>query len=170
MTDSAFPFRFKPQTSSHKLRIRALDSNSEPAYNRLMKETADQLQLWVKVKRQCGLTDAQVQMARELGMKPQRLAGSADAGLGLRIDGLYQERFNRPGPDSVVPLRQLVHDARVTEKAERQERKRRKREAELAHAEAARVSLLTIRRIVYGKGTAEDDLASPGGPAYSDRR
>jgi hypothetical protein len=139
-----------------------------------MKETADQLRLWVEVKRQHGLTDAQVQMARELGMKTQQLArnGSTEPGqapLAQRIESLYLKRFKMPGPDSVVPLRQLLKEARCRERTERQDKRRRKLEAETAHAEAARVSLITLRRILYGKRTLEDDLTKPGDPAYSDR-
>jgi hypothetical protein len=37
-----------------------------------VKATSDELQKWTKVKRQCGLSDAHVQMARELGMNPKR--------------------------------------------------------------------------------------------------
>ena len=125
-----------------------------------MKETADQLQLWVKVKRQCALTDAHVQMARELGMNPKRLIESegttqvlAQLPLSQRIESLYLKRFKKPLPDAVEPLRQLLHDARVRERAEAHERRRRKREAEKDHAEAARVSMLTLRSMYGGPGS-----------------
>jgi hypothetical protein len=124
-----------------------------------MKETADQLRLWTEVKWQYGLSDAQVQMARELGMKPRQLAkdGSTElkpgqAPLAQRIESQYLKRFKKPRPDSVAPLRQLVRDASARERAERREKKRKKREAELSHAEAARVSMLTIQRMYGGRG------------------
>jgi hypothetical protein len=125
-----------------------------------MKETTDQLQLWVKVKRQYALTDAQVQMARELGVNPKRLSesesavqGATQAPLGRRIEDLYLKRFKKPLPDPVEPLRQLLHDARARERAEARERRRRKRQAEIDHAEAARVSMLTLRRMYGGPGS-----------------
>lgn len=125
-----------------------------------MKETADQLQLWVRVKRQGALTDAHVQMARELGMNPRRLIesqsktqGLTQKPLGQCIEGLYFKRFKRPLPDAVAPLRQLLHDARARERAETHERRGRKRQAEIDHAEAARVSMLTLRRMYGGPGS-----------------
>ena len=139
-----------------------------------MKETADQLQTWVRVKRQCARTDAHVQMARELGMNPRRLAESASTQQGLtqpsftqRIESLYLKRFKKPRPDIVVPLRQALHDARARERTEAHERRRRKRQAEKDHAEAACVSLLTLHRLLnaerlrYAVGTY-DDLTEPG--------
>lgn len=125
-----------------------------------MKETADQLQLWVKVKRQCALTDAHVQMARELGMNPKRLIESegttqvlAQLPLSQRIEGIYLKCFKKPLPAADPPLRQLLHDTRVRERAEAHERRRRKREAGKDHTEAARVSMLTLRRMYGGPGS-----------------
>lgn len=122
-----------------------------------MKETADQLQVWATARRRCGLTDAHIQMARELRMNPQRLAESASIAQGLTqtplaqcIESLYLKRFKKPRPDSVVPLRQMLHDARVQERDEARERRRRKRESEVLHAESARVSMLAIRRLYGG--------------------
>ena len=125
-----------------------------------MKEITDQLQLWVKVKRQYALTDAQVQMARELGVNPKRLSesesavqGATQAPLGRHIEDLYLKRFKKHLPDAVMPLRQLLHDTRARERAEARERRRRKRQAKIDHAEAARVSMLTLRRMYGGPGS-----------------
>jgi hypothetical protein len=132
-----------------------------------MKETADQLQTWMKAKRRCRLTDAHVQMARELRMNPQRLTESmsnmrelTQAPVAQRIESLYLKRFKRPQPDSIPPLRQLLHDARVRKRDEARERRLRKRQAEIDHAEAARVSMLTLRRIWGGPGSNEDTLVT----------
>jgi hypothetical protein len=129
-----------------------------------MKETADQLQSWVKVKRQGALTDAHVQMARELGMNPRRLTESESIAQGLtqpslrqRIENLYLKRFKRPLPDAVAPLRQLLHDARARERAEAHERRRRKRQTEKDHLDAMRISMLTLRHLYGGVG-ADNDL------------
>jgi hypothetical protein len=137
-----------------------------------MKETADHLQLWVKVKRQCALTDAHVQMARELGMNPKRLLQAESPEpepLARRIENLYLKRFKKPLPDAVVPLRHLLHDTRARERAEAHERRRRKRQAERDHLEAMRISMLTLRRMYGGLG-ADDELTEPGGLNYRNRR
>ncbi len=135
-----------------------------------MKETADQLQVWVEARRRCGLTDAHVQMARELRMDPRRLTECASTAQGLtqpplaqRIENLYLKRFKKPRPDSIAPLRQMLHDARVRERAEARERRRRKRQADADHAEAARVSMLAIRRL-YGGLLDETGPESPERP------
>lgn len=128
-----------------------------------MKKTSVELQEWTKVKRQCGLSDAHVQMARELGMSPRRLIesesrtqGPTQIPLGQRIEGLYLKRLKKPRPDLVVPLRPALREARARERAEARERRRRKRQAERDHREAMRISMLTLRRMYGGPG-ADDD-------------
>ena len=143
------------------------------------KKEAAELQEWAVVKRQHGMTDAQVQMARELGMNPKRLPQPKDAGqepLVRQIEVLYLKRFKKPLPDAVVPLRQLLHDTRARERAEAHERRRRKRQAAKDHAEAARISLLTLRRLCNAIGlercelpNVNDDLSQLGGAATQDR-
>ena len=148
-----------------------------------MKETSDELQKWIMVKRQCGVSDAHVQMARELGMNPKRLIESESSTQGLtqmplsqRVEFLYLKCFKKPLPEAVVPLRQLLHDTRARERAEAHERRRRKRQAAKDHAEAARISLLTLRRVCGAIGlercevpNVDDDLSRLGGAAARDR-
>jgi hypothetical protein len=138
-----------------------------------MNRTSSGLQKWAKAKRQHALSDAQVQMARELGMNPRRMLEPDKAGqepLPRRIEVLYLKRFKRPLPDAVAPLRQLLHDARARERAEAHERRRRKRQAEIDHAEAARISLLTLRRICNAIGLGVvGDLSQPNGEDMRDR-
>jgi hypothetical protein len=110
------------------------------------------LEEWRRVKRQFGLADAQVQMGRELEMNPRRLLADASTGttqpsLARRVETLYLRRFHNPLPDSVRPLREVLHEARARERAETEERRRRKRQAERDHAEAARVSLVNLWRL-----------------------
>ncbi|MCX6842300.1 MAG: hypothetical protein NTX53_08485 [candidate division WOR-3 bacterium] len=128
-----------------------------------MKKESVELEQWTKVKRLHGLTDAQVQMARELRMNPKRLLARADAeqaltqpSLAVQIESQYLRRFKRSLPDTVVPLRQALHEARARERAEARERRRRKRQAERDHLEAMRVSMLTLRRMYGGVGATED--------------
>jgi hypothetical protein len=66
---------------------------------------------WLEAKKRHRLTDAQVQMARELGMNPKKL-GKLDnhkqepwkAPLPQFIEELYLKRFKRSRPERVVPL------------------------------------------------------------------
>ena len=132
-----------------------------------MKETSAELQRWVKVKRLCGLSDAHVQMARELGMNPKRLTAcsgapdSTNVPLAQHIEDLYLRRFKRTIPDPVVPVRQLLREALVRERAEARERRRRNRQAERDHLEAMRVSMLTLRRLYGGVGADDDYSGRP---------
>jgi len=128
------------------------------------KEMVDQLHAWVKVKRQCALTDAHVQMARELGLNAKRLLQAESPEpetLARRIENLYLKRFKKPLPDSVSPLRQALHDARARERAEARERRRRKRQAEKDHLEAMRISMLTLRHLYGGIGADDDYSGRP---------
>jgi len=66
---------------------------------------------WVEAKRRHHLTDAQVQMARELGMNPRKL-GKLDnhkqepwkLPLPQFIERLYLKRFKRSRPEHVIAL------------------------------------------------------------------
>jgi len=119
------------------------------------------LEEWDEAKRRCGLSDAHVQMARELGIGPRRLGSDSDSSavpLSQRIEESYVERFHKAVPDPAVALRQLLREARRQERAEAAERRQRKRRAERDHLEAMRVSMLTLRRLYGGPG-ADDDLS-----------
>lgn len=114
---------------------------------------------WHEVKRLHRLSDAQVQMAREMKLNPKRLlrAGKSDEPpLPQRIETLYLKRFRRPLPVGVVPLRQALHEARERERAEARERRRRKRQSDQDHLEAMRVSMLTLRHMYGGVGANEN--------------
>ena len=89
--------------------------------------------------------------------------------LAKHIEDLYLKRFKKPLPDAVVPLRQLLHDARAKERDEARERRRRKRQTEKDHLEAMRISMLTLRHLYGGVG-ADNDLAEAGGLTYRNRR
>ncbi len=135
-----------------------------------MKKLTAELEQWAEVKREHALTDAQVQMARELGMKPKRLLQPEnpwERPLGRNIEALYLRRFRKPQPDSVTPLRQQLHEARAQARAEAHDRRRERRRAELDHAEAARISLLTLRRLLPGGPAFSEDIVANEPPARS---
>jgi hypothetical protein len=66
---------------------------------------------WLEAKKRHRLTDAQVQMARELGMNPKKL-GKLDnhkqepwkVPLPRFIEELYLKRFKRSQPETIVRL------------------------------------------------------------------
>ena len=69
------------------------------------------IQAWIDARERHHLSDAQVQMARELGMNPAKL-GKLDnhdqepwkMPLGEYIGHFYLRRFGRPGPGAVVSI------------------------------------------------------------------
>jgi len=106
------------------------------------KHIPDRLQAWIDARKRHRLTNAQMQMARELGMNPKKLATLDNhrqerwkAPLPEFIEDLYAERFGKLAPDVVVSIEE---QARVMEKrrAEEREAKRRRREGVLGIASA----------------------------------
>ncbi len=69
------------------------------------------LRPWIEARRKFGLSHAQVQMARELGMNPKKL-GKLDnhkqerwkLPLPLFIEECYRKRFGKEQPDDPRPL------------------------------------------------------------------
>jgi hypothetical protein len=87
------------------------------------------LQKWIDARKRHRLTHAQVQMARELGMNPQKL-GKLDNHKQERwkqplpefIEELYQKRFGKDAPDEVVSIEEKVK-RHVAKKAARKQAK-----------------------------------------------
>jgi len=104
------------------------------------------LQAWVTARMRHGLSHAHVQMARELGMNPNRL-GSIDnhrqepwkAPLPEFIEHLYEKRFGKRRPDVVRTIEESARAA-AAKRAERKERKQARRAATLRPAEHGVVS------------------------------
>ena len=88
------------------------------------------LQVWIEARKRHHLTHAQVQMARELGMNPQKL-GKIDnhqqekwkAPLPDFIEHLYFKRFGKTQPDRVLSLEERAEEVELR----RQEKRERKR-------------------------------------------
>ena len=100
----------------------------------LRRRVPDKLQAWIEARRWHGLSHAQVQMARELGMNPNKF-GKLDADqepwkqpLPAFIETLYRKRFNKDRPDVVLSIEER---ARLEEqkKTARREAKRQRRDA-----------------------------------------
>jgi hypothetical protein len=86
------------------------------------------LQPWIDARKRYRLTDAQIQMARELGLNPKKFGGLANERqepwkrpLGEFIEHLYFKHFGNTQPDRVMSIEQQVEEKR--------ERKRPKRES-----------------------------------------
>ena len=87
------------------------------------------MQAWIDARKRHGLSDAEVQMARELGMNPKKL-GKLDNHdqepwkMPLRqfIRQLYFKRFGKRQPDTVRSIEQIVSAQREKKEAKRRER------------------------------------------------
>jgi len=74
-------------------------------------------QPWVDARKRFHLSHAHIQMARELGMNPEKLGGKANhkqepwkLPLPEFIEELYFKRFGKTRPDSVRSVEQMVED------------------------------------------------------------
>lgn len=86
-------------------------------------------QVWIEARRRYHLSDAQIQMARELGLNPNKFGKLANEKQELWkkplpefIEEIYYKRFGRRQPEIVRSIEQLVQDQREN-KAERKERR-----------------------------------------------
>jgi hypothetical protein len=86
------------------------------------------LQIWVEVRRRYHLTDAQVQMARELGLNPKKFGSLANERqepwkrpLGEFIEHIYFKHFGKTQPTSLLSIEEQADEKRA--------RKRLKQEA-----------------------------------------
>ena len=89
----------------------------------------DKFKVWIDARKRFHLSDAQVQMARELGLNPHKFGKLANEKqepwkkpLPEFIEEIYFKRFGKRRPDVVRSIEQLVQDQRE-KKAERKARK-----------------------------------------------
>lgn len=87
------------------------------------------LAIWIEARKRHRLSDAQVQMARELGLNPKKLGGMDNhkqepwkEPLPQYIETLYQKQFRKSIPDNVVSIEQRAEQIL----AKKQERKQAK--------------------------------------------
>lgn len=103
------------------------------------KKLAQNVQDWVDARRRHRLSHAHVQMARELGMNPNKL-GKLDnhdqepwkAPLPQFIEHLYSKRFGRERPEIVTSIEERA-SAQNAKKAARKEARRQARAAADEH-------------------------------------
>jgi len=94
-----------------------------------MKNLSPKYQPWIDARKRFHLSHAHIQMARELGMNPKKLAGKANhkqepwkVPLPVFIEDLYFKRFGKERPHKVRSIEQMVQDKK-RKKAERKARK-----------------------------------------------
>lgn len=113
---------------------------------------AVKLDKWVVAQKKHRLSDKHVQMARELGLNPDKL-GKIDnrkqemwkAPLPQFIEEIYFKRFKKETPGEVKPLAQIIKKRKIKdEKAKKEKQKRRTLQA----AEADNVESGTITETV----------------------
>jgi hypothetical protein len=81
------------------------------------KEYSPKFQVWVDARKRYKLSDAHIQMARELGMNPKKF-GKLDnhdqepwkAPLPIFIEHLYFKNFGKERPENVRSIEQMVND------------------------------------------------------------
>ena len=81
------------------------------------------------------LSDRQVQMARELGLNPDKL-GKIDnyrqepwkAPLPQFIENIYFKRFRREEPETVKPLKQILKEMETRKKLQKEKKEERRKQ------------------------------------------
>src|SRR5947209_1791676 len=88
------------------------------------------LKRWAEARQRYHLSDAHVQMARELGLNPKKFGKLANhrqepwkLPLAQFIAECYRKRFGRPGPELVRSVEQIWKD-KMRKRAEKKELKR----------------------------------------------
>jgi hypothetical protein len=91
----------------------------------------EDLQRWIEARKRFHLSDAQVQMAREMGVNPRKLGSLANhdqepwkAPLPVFIEHLYQKRFGKAQPERVLSIEDRAREV-AAKKAEKRERRQR---------------------------------------------
>jgi len=93
------------------------------------KRIPDKYQLWIDARKRYHLSDAHIQMARELGMNPKKFGKIANekqepwkAPLPIFIEDVYLKRFGRNRPAEVKSIEEIFG----TKEKKKEERRKRK--------------------------------------------
>ena len=96
-----------------------------------------QIEKWIVAQKRHRLSDTHVQMARELGLNPDKL-GKIDnhrqeswkAPLPEFIEEIFYKRFKKERPDIVKPLKQILKEQEIKTKTKKKEKEIRRKERE----------------------------------------
>lgn len=97
------------------------------------------LEKWMVAQKRHRLSDKQVQMARELGLNPDKL-GKIDnhrqepwkAPLPQFIENIYFKRFRREEPETVKPLKQILKEMETRKKLQKEKKEERRKQRALS--------------------------------------
>ena len=97
------------------------------------------LEKWMVAQKRHRLSDKQVQMARELGLNPDKL-GKIDnhrqeswkAPLPQFIESIYFKRFKREKPETVKPLKQILKEMETKKKLQKEKKEERRKQRALS--------------------------------------
>lgn len=97
------------------------------------------LEKWMVAQKRHRLSDKQVQMARELGLNPDKL-GKIDnhrqeswkAPLPQFIESIYFKRFKREEPETVKPLKQIMAEMEAKKKLQKEKKEKRRKQRALS--------------------------------------
>lgn len=109
-----------------------------------MAETKAILEKWLVAQKRHRLSDKQVQMARELGLNPDKL-GKIDnhrqeawkAPLTQFIEEIYFKRFKREEPETVKPLKQVMAEMEARKKQQKAKKEECRRQRALLSSDSA---------------------------------
>jgi hypothetical protein len=112
------------------------EARVSPARPRAANAIPADLQIWIDARRRHHLSHAHVQMARELGMNPNKM-GKIDnrkqepwkAPLPTFIEDLYYKRFGRERPETVVTIEQRAQQVAAKKAARRDAKAARRADA-----------------------------------------
>jgi hypothetical protein len=100
------------------------------------KKIPEKYQPWIEARKRYHLSDAHIQMARELGLNPKKFGGLANTGqepwkapLPEFIEELYFKHFKKRRPENVRSIERMLSDSN----RKKEERRARKRAAPLSH-------------------------------------
>lgn len=96
------------------------------------------LEKWMVAQKRHRLSDRHVQMARELGLNPDKL-GKIDnhkqetwkAPLPQFIESIYFKRFKREEPETVKPLKQILEEMELKKKQRKEEKDKRRKQQKI---------------------------------------
>jgi len=104
------------------------------------KSLSPKYQVWIDARERFHLSNAHVQMARELGMNPKKFGKLANhrqepwkEPLPDFIESLYWKRFKKDRPDNIRSIEQIAKDAK-RKQAERKVRKHQKHDRQQSNA------------------------------------
>ena len=96
------------------------------------KKIPNKFQPWAEAQRRFHLTDAQLQMARELGMNPGKFGKLANheqdpskTPLPEFIESLYLKRFGKTMPDKVMSIQERIQAGEEKKRAKKQRKQAR---------------------------------------------